>query len=221
MATGFEVTSFLAPMNIIGKTDTSLEEQWDMYRGSQDHIAPLSTTAATCHVVVAPTGSLSPRDLERILTRERLGQNTFPALNSVIHAFTSRPSTSPKFSSSQSWTITLPMSKSTPMVRGGSPGVSTTNCPSRPSPSGKQLLHQKGRAQLGGMARPGLGALGDYVLGVEELCDGGQVGLLASPGGRGGSVVPHVVYCAGCFGCCCGKAPKVVGISPRVRSCNI
>ena len=38
LATGFEVTSFLAPMKIVGKTGTSLEEQWDAHRGSQAYM---------------------------------------------------------------------------------------------------------------------------------------------------------------------------------------
>lgn len=38
LATGFKVTSFLSPMKIMGKTGKSLEEQWDMHRGSQAYM---------------------------------------------------------------------------------------------------------------------------------------------------------------------------------------
>ena len=38
LATGFQVTSFLAPMEIIGKTGKSLKDQWEMHRGSQAYM---------------------------------------------------------------------------------------------------------------------------------------------------------------------------------------
>lgn len=38
LATGFQVTSFLAPMEILGKTGRSLQSQWDGHRGSQAYM---------------------------------------------------------------------------------------------------------------------------------------------------------------------------------------
>ncbi|KAK1763980.1 FAD/NAD(P)-binding domain-containing protein [Phialemonium atrogriseum] len=64
MATGFEVQSFLAPMEVIGKTNCTLQEQWDKDRGAQAYMGTFVHNFPNFAILFGP--------------------NTFPAFNSVI-----------------------------------------------------------------------------------------------------------------------------------------
>lgn len=64
LATGFEVSSFLSPMDIIGKNDTLLEDQWTNHRGAQAYLGTFVHNFPNFGILFGP--------------------NTFPAFNSVI-----------------------------------------------------------------------------------------------------------------------------------------
>ncbi|KAH7127307.1 hypothetical protein EDB81DRAFT_846220 [Dactylonectria macrodidyma] len=66
LATGFDVQSFLAPMEIIGKTRHSLQDQWSNHRGAQAYMGTLVHNHPNLAILFGP--------------------NTFPAFNSVIYA---------------------------------------------------------------------------------------------------------------------------------------
>ncbi|KAG5812639.1 hypothetical protein H9Q74_003591 [Fusarium xylarioides] len=66
LATGFNVSSFLAPMNIIGKTGEELQDQWSNRRGAQAYMGTFVHNNPNFAILFGP--------------------NTFPAFNSVIYA---------------------------------------------------------------------------------------------------------------------------------------
>ncbi|KAI9168091.1 Baeyer-Villiger monooxygenase [Paramyrothecium foliicola] len=66
LATGFAVTSFLAPMEIIGKNGRSLRSQWDSHRGAQAYMGTFVHNFPNLAILFGP--------------------NTFPAFNSVIYS---------------------------------------------------------------------------------------------------------------------------------------
>ncbi|KAL5600653.1 hypothetical protein FOVSG1_008465 [Fusarium oxysporum f. sp. vasinfectum] len=66
LATGFDVSSFLAPMKIIGKTGEKLQDQWSNRRGAQAYMGTFVHNNPNFAILFGP--------------------NTFPAFNSVIYA---------------------------------------------------------------------------------------------------------------------------------------
>ncbi|KAF5636952.1 monooxygenase [Fusarium sp. NRRL 25303] len=66
LATGFDVSSFLAPMKIIGKTGEELRDQWSNRRGAQAYMGTFVHNNPNFAILFGP--------------------NTFPAFNSVIYA---------------------------------------------------------------------------------------------------------------------------------------
>ncbi|KAH6869051.1 hypothetical protein B0T10DRAFT_418998 [Thelonectria olida] len=66
LATGFDVQSFLAPINIVGKTGESLQDQWGKSRGAQAYMGTFVHNHPNLAILFGP--------------------NTFPAFNSVIYA---------------------------------------------------------------------------------------------------------------------------------------
>ncbi|KAG8158441.1 hypothetical protein KVR01_011563 [Diaporthe batatas] len=66
LATGFQVTNFLAPMNIVGKTGVAIKDQWESDRGAQAYMGTFVHNFPNFGILFGP--------------------NTFPAFNSVIYA---------------------------------------------------------------------------------------------------------------------------------------
>ncbi|KAI3394967.1 hypothetical protein diail_2025 [Diaporthe ilicicola] len=66
LATGFQVSNFLTPMNIVGKTRVAIKDQWEAKRGAQAYMGTFVHNFPNFGILFGP--------------------NTFPAFNSVIYA---------------------------------------------------------------------------------------------------------------------------------------
>lgn len=66
LATGFQVSNFLTPMKIVGKTGITIKEQWESKKGAQAYMGTFVHNFPNFGMLFGP--------------------NTFPAFNSVIYA---------------------------------------------------------------------------------------------------------------------------------------
>lgn len=66
LATGFQVSNFLTPMKIVGKTGISIKDQWESKKGAQAYMGTFVHNFPNFGMLFGP--------------------NTFPAFNSVIYA---------------------------------------------------------------------------------------------------------------------------------------
>lgn len=66
LATGFQVSNFLTPMQIVGKTGTAIKDQWESKKGAQAYMGTFVHNFPNFGMLFGP--------------------NTFPAFNSVIYA---------------------------------------------------------------------------------------------------------------------------------------
>ncbi|KAL1877871.1 hypothetical protein Daus18300_002224 [Diaporthe australafricana] len=66
LATGFQVSNFLTPMNIVGKTGVAIKDQWESKKGAQAYYGTFVHNFPNFGMLFGP--------------------NTFPAFNSVIYA---------------------------------------------------------------------------------------------------------------------------------------
>ncbi|KAI1874207.1 uncharacterized protein JN550_002786 [Neoarthrinium moseri] len=66
LATGFQVSNFLTPLQIVGKTGTTIKDQWNHSRGAQAYMGTFVHNFPNFGILFGP--------------------NTFPAFNSVIYA---------------------------------------------------------------------------------------------------------------------------------------
>ncbi|CRK46610.1 hypothetical protein BN1723_007168 [Verticillium longisporum] len=66
LATGFSVSSFLAPIKIVGRHGKSLHEQWEEHRGAQAYMGTFVHNHPNFAILYGP--------------------NTFPAFNSIIYS---------------------------------------------------------------------------------------------------------------------------------------
>ncbi|KAJ0119957.1 hypothetical protein J7T55_000807 [Diaporthe amygdali] len=66
LATGFQVSNFLTPMQIVGKTGVGIKDQWESQRGAQAYMGTFVHNFPNFGILFGP--------------------NTFPAFNSVIYA---------------------------------------------------------------------------------------------------------------------------------------
>lgn len=66
LATGFQVSNFLTPMQIVGKTGVAIKDQWESDKGAQAYMGTFVHNFPNFGILFGP--------------------NTFPAFNSVIYA---------------------------------------------------------------------------------------------------------------------------------------
>lgn len=66
LATGFQVSNFLTPMQIVGKTGVAIKDQWESKKGAQAYMGTFVHNFPNFGILFGP--------------------NTFPAFNSVIYA---------------------------------------------------------------------------------------------------------------------------------------
>ena len=86
LATAFQVQNFLAPIEIIGKTEETLHGQWASQRGAQAYMGTFVHSFPNFAMLQEETPIVVHVSQAHSSVFNKFGPNTFPAFNSVIFA---------------------------------------------------------------------------------------------------------------------------------------